>query len=73
MHAEDLLPWKVIDAIIPEPLGGAHRDAQAVYDAVQTFVLQQWDRLKSVPASVLLMRRYKKFRNMGKLQCVVQS
>jgi acetyl-CoA carboxylase carboxyl transferase subunit alpha len=66
MHAEYLLEWDIIDAMIDEPLGGAHHDPQAVYTNVKQFVLDQWNILKTVPSDLLLEQRYQKFRKMGK-------
>ena len=66
MQAEDLLALEVIDSIIPEPLGGAHHDPQAVYATIKQFVLDEWELLKAYPPDVLLERRYQKFRRIGR-------
>lgn len=66
MQAEDLFQLDVIDAIIEEPLGGAHHDPAAVYAAVKKWVLQQWNILKTIPPEILLEQRYQKFRKIGK-------
>jgi acetyl-CoA carboxylase carboxyl transferase subunit alpha len=65
MQAEDLLELEVVDAIISEPLGGAHHDPQAVYASIKQFVIDQWELLKVYPPDVLLERRYQKFRRIG--------
>lgn len=65
LNAEDLLQLQVIDAIITEPLGGAHHDPQTTYKHVQRFLLEQWEMLKNIPPEVLLEQRYLKFRKMG--------
>jgi len=65
LNAEDLLERKVIDAIIKEPLGGAHHDPQVVFDHVKSFILDEWQALKTVPPEVLLERRYLKLRRIG--------
>ncbi len=63
--AEDLLQLGVIDEIIPEPLGGAHRDVelatQHVKDAIRTHLkeLMQIDREK------LVGQRYERYRKIG--------
>ncbi|MBS3904286.1 MAG: acetyl-CoA carboxylase carboxyltransferase subunit alpha [Simkania sp.] len=67
MQAEDLLELEVIDAIIEEPMGGAHHDPQAVYNSVRHFVLEQWGLLKHTPMDLLLEMRYQKFRRMGRV------
>lgn len=66
MMAEDLLELDVIDAILEEPLGGAHHDPAQVYNDVKKYILEQWSILKSVPLDLLLEERYQKFRRMGK-------
>lgn len=65
LNAEDLLKLKVIDAIIPEPLGGAHHHPQQTYHDVKQFILDQWNILRRIPTPLLLEQRYLKFRQMG--------
>lgn len=66
LTSEDLLKNGIIDAIIKEPLGGAHHHPQVVYDNVKQYVIEQWRILKKIPADVLLEQRYLKFRNIGR-------
>ncbi len=66
LNAEYLLELKIIDAIISEPLGGAHHDPQKTYQNVKQFILDQWNILRRIPPSLLLEQRYLKFRQMGK-------
>jgi acetyl-CoA carboxylase carboxyl transferase subunit alpha len=66
MQAEDLLEMGIIDAIIKEPLGGAHHDPKMVYEGVKKFILEQWDLLRQIPEKDLLEMRYQKFRKMGR-------
>lgn len=68
LNAEDLLKLQIIDAIINEPLGGAHHDPAVVYRNVKQFVFEQWQQLKLIPKDVLLEQRYFKFRRMGVFQ-----
>ncbi len=65
LNAEHLLELKVIDAILPEPLGGAHHHPQQIYQEVKQFILDQWNLLRQIPPSLLLEKRYLKFRQMG--------
>ncbi len=65
LNSENLLELKIIDAIIPEPLGGAHHDPQATYESVKSFILEQLQILKRIPPSLLIEQRYLKFRQMG--------
>lgn len=66
IHVEDLLQLDVVDAMIEEPLGGAHHDPKAVYQSVKNYILEQWNILKTIPHDVLLEQRYAKFRKIGK-------
>ena len=65
--AADLLDFKVIDEIIPEPPGGAHRDAGAMARTLGEALARNLRNLKGVPASDLLEKRYEKFRRMGQV------
>lgn len=68
MHAEDLLQFSLVDHVIPEPVGGAHHDPQKTYQLVKTFIVEQWELLKTYPPEILLERRYQKFRQMGEFE-----
>lgn len=65
LNAENLLELKIIDAIIPEPLGGAHHDPQLTYQNLKQFIVEQMHILGRIPSSLLLEQRYLKFRQMG--------
>jgi acetyl-CoA carboxylase carboxyl transferase subunit alpha len=61
----DLLKMGLIDEVIPEPLGGAHRDAQKIASSVKEAILRNLKELASLDKAELLKLRYKKFRSMG--------
>lgn len=63
--AADLLKLKVIDEIIPEPMGGAHRDYQAVAANMKAAVVRYLEELKTIQGEQLLSERYQRFRRMG--------
>ncbi len=65
--AADLLDLQVIDEIIPEPPGGAHRDAGAMARTLGEALARNLRDLKGVPASDLVGKRYEKFRRMGQV------
>jgi acetyl-CoA carboxylase carboxyl transferase subunit alpha len=65
LTAPDLLKLGVIDEIIPEPLGGAHRDPTTTYDNVRAAIAKQSDRLMKIPIDKLLEMRAGKYRRMG--------
>jgi acetyl-CoA carboxylase carboxyl transferase subunit alpha len=68
LNAEDLLEFRIIDAIIDEPLGGAHHDPKLMYETVKDYVLTRCEALQKMSKDELLDLRYKKFRNMGEFQ-----
>jgi acetyl-CoA carboxylase carboxyl transferase subunit alpha len=63
--SKDLLSFGVIDEVIPEPLGGAHRDHRGMAAALKASLVKALRRLSNVPADQLLDRRYEKFRRIG--------
>jgi len=65
--AADLLDLQVIDEIVPEPPGGAPRDAGAMARTLGEALARNLRNLKGVPASDLLEKRYEKFRRMGQV------
>ena len=73
LNSEDLLKLQIIDAIIPEPLGGAHHDPELIYSHVKNYILEQWEMLKFIPKELLLEQRYLKFRKMGQFTSHVSS
>jgi acetyl-CoA carboxylase carboxyl transferase subunit alpha len=56
----------LIDEIIPEPLGGAHRNPQQMAEAVRTVINRNLKELKAQNKDKLLPARYEKFRSIGK-------
>ncbi len=70
--APELRELGVIDGIIPEPLGGAHRDYEAIAENVKTAILRELAELNRLPVETLLDRRYQRFRVIG-LQGVTQA
>ena len=63
--AQTLKDLDVIDEIVPEPIGGAHRNHQEMANVLKGFVVTAFGRLQGVPLDELLERRYQKFRRMG--------
>jgi acetyl-CoA carboxylase carboxyl transferase subunit alpha len=55
----------LIDQIIPEPLGGAHRDPRTTAANLKAVVLDQIAQLEKLDTDVLLTQRYEKLRGMG--------
>lgn len=63
--AQDALRFGVVDAVLPEPLGGAHRSPDLTALAVKDAVVAVLDDLVALPVEDLLRLRYEKFRRMG--------
>lgn len=63
--APDLLALKVIDGIVSEPLGGAHRHPEAALASVGEALAQHLQEVTTLPLDELLAQRYAKFRRMG--------
>jgi acetyl-CoA carboxylase carboxyl transferase subunit alpha len=63
--APDLLKLGVVDGMIPEPPGGAHRNWQGAAQAIQRAVASAFAELVRLSPSELVQQRYTKFRRMG--------
>ncbi len=65
LTSADLLRLGLVDGVIEEPLGGAHRDPQATIERVKQQLLAWLGELSPLAADELLEQRYRKFRGMG--------
>ncbi len=65
LTSEDLKGFGIIDEIVPEPLGGAHRDPHGTINSVLSSIDGAIARLVTVPPGELRARRYDKFRRIG--------
>jgi acetyl-CoA carboxylase carboxyl transferase subunit alpha len=63
--ARDLIENKLVDEIIPEPLGGAHRDPAAMAATLKDKLLEHLDRLCKMPMTKLLATRYDRLMSYG--------
>ncbi|MCL2567315.1 MAG: acetyl-CoA carboxylase carboxyltransferase subunit alpha [Alphaproteobacteria bacterium] len=66
LTAQDLLKLKVIDKIIPEPIGGAHRNHEAAFKVVSEAILENLKKLKTLPADQRKAKKREKFIAIGK-------
>ena len=55
----------LIDRIVPEPLGGAHRDPAAMARTLKTCLLAELDSLEALPTETLIERRHERLRRYG--------
>lgn len=66
--AKSLLSLKIIDEIIPEPVGGAHRDYPATMNSVKKVLVKHLKALHGTTGSKLVKRRFDKFAAMGRFK-----
>lgn len=66
--ATDLLAMGVVDEVIPEPLGGAHRDPQTVATTVKSYLIKHLDDLMLVPSERMIEERIARYRRIGDLK-----
>ncbi len=66
LTAKDLLRLGVVDEIVPEPLGGAHRDHAAAAELLKDRVVAALDSLAGMPVEDLLSTRYRRLRSLGR-------
>lgn len=72
LTAQDLYELNIIDEIIPEPMGGAHRDPLFAGERIREFILKNLHPLQMLPPEELLEKRYQKFRKLGVIAEVPQ-
>lgn len=65
LTAEDLLEKGIIDEVIEEPLGGAHRDPAQMAEAIRMSLRRHLDDLLALSVEALLEQRYEKYRRIG--------
>jgi acetyl-CoA carboxylase carboxyl transferase subunit alpha len=65
ISARDLLPLDLIDEILPEPMGGAHRNYHQMAHTLKDAILRNLAELRQLPVEEMLELRYQKFRAMG--------
>jgi acetyl-CoA carboxylase carboxyl transferase subunit alpha len=65
LTAKDLMELDVVDEVVPEPLGGAHRDYDATAVALKKAIVKHLDKLGELKPAELLDARYKRYRKIG--------
>jgi acetyl-CoA carboxylase carboxyl transferase subunit alpha len=71
--AKDLLELKLVDEIVPEPLGGAHNDPATTAATLGDCLRRNLEALLKLPAAERLKQRYEKFRAFGHFQEKVEK
>jgi len=65
MTAQDLLGFKIIDEIIPEPSGGAHRDHEMMARSISDKIFEALEELKTKTPGKLVEDRYRRLKKIG--------
>ncbi len=65
LTAADLKKHKIIDEIIKEPVGGAHRDPQTMFNTFRDVIIKELKALTKISPQKLVKQRREKFYNMG--------
>jgi acetyl-CoA carboxylase carboxyl transferase subunit alpha len=66
LTAPRLLDLGVIDEVVPEPPGGAHKDLQETASALKTSLLRHLETLLEEPIEEILAARYQRYRSIGR-------
>ena len=65
LTAKDMKKMRIVDKIIKEPLGGAHRNKEKTFEIVKEAILNAYNEFKEMSSSELVKTRMKKYSNMG--------
>mgnify|MGYP003326845427 FL=1 len=68
ISAKRLLKFDIVDRIIPEPLGGFHKDPELMYRDIASVIVDEVRSLTNLALDDLIDRRRKKFRAIGEFQ-----
>ena len=71
--ARHMLDLDIIDEIIPEPLGGAHRNPTEAANNLERHVVSNLRELRRIDVDKLVMHRYDRWRRMGKVRRAEQA
>lgn len=66
LTAQDLTGLGIVNRIIPEPLGGAHRSLKEMANTLKKYLSEELEKLKNKSQDQLVAERYQRFRNLGK-------
>jgi acetyl-CoA carboxylase carboxyl transferase subunit alpha len=73
LSAKDLLELKVIDEIITEPIGGAHRDKDQVLEGLRDSISKNLDYFKDLSSEEIMNQRKNKFLKIGRNQGFISN
>ena len=73
LSAKDLLELEVIDEIIPEPLGGAHRDKDLILKNVRDSIIRNLDKFKNMTEEEIFNERKNKYLKIGRNKGFIEN
>ena len=73
LTAKDLLDLKIIDEIIPEPVGGAHRDKDLILESVKNSIENYLQKFNSMGRDEVLSHRKNKFLSIGRTRGFINN
>ena len=65
LTSADMKKQKLVDDIIPEPLGGAHYDKETTFKTVEQYIMKAFNELKDLSTTDLVSQRMDKYSKMG--------
>ncbi|MRX67653.1 acetyl-CoA carboxylase carboxyl transferase subunit alpha [Flavobacterium resistens] len=65
LTSSDMKKQKLVDDVIPEPLGGAHYDRETTFKTVAEYITKGYNELKDLSTAELIAQRMDKYSNMG--------
>jgi acetyl-CoA carboxylase carboxyl transferase subunit alpha len=65
LTSKDMLAQKLVDGVIPEPLGGAHYDKETAFKTVEEYIKKGYHELKDLSTADLIAQRMEKYNKMG--------
>ena len=68
LTSSDMKKQKLVDEVIPEPLGGAHYDRETAFKNVEKYILKAYSELKDLSTKDLIAQRIDKYCNMGEFK-----
>ena len=68
LTSDDMKKQKLVDDIIPEPLGGAHYDRETTFKTVQEYIMKSYNELKDLSTADLVAKRMDKYSKMGEFK-----
>jgi len=73
LTAQDNIKFGIVDSVINEPLGGAHRDHDEASALLGAWISDQFDELTAMDVDEMLEQRYQRFRKLGEFDVAVEA